>query len=263
MNPLYPLARIDLLGEAQTQPKILPRLVILHTNASPGTVTPAQLRAYMGRADVGVECTFDVGSDGAVWQYMPANVRADCNYQANPFAVSIETQDRGSATLNVTPWTRAQVDALVEVLAWLRDEWQIPMVRAAHWSGSGVGAHRDFPQWSLTGHSCPGDARFAQVPDIIARAAVFGRQPPQPPAPNHPTLPAGLVPLYTEESDVNPYRITNPNRPTQLIRWPSGALGWCSHAEAALYPESHSEPDTATFDALVAACTVPAVPSGQ
>lgn len=247
MNPLYPLARIDLLGEAQTQPKIQPRLVILHTNASPGTVTPAQLRAYMGRADVGVECTFDVGSDGAVWQYMPVNVRADCNYQANPFAVSIETQDRGSATLNVTPWTRAQVDALVEVLAWLRDEWQIPMVRAAHWSGSGVGAHRDFPQWSLTGHSCPGDARFAQVPDIIARAARYGRKPPAP----------------EEEYDMAPYRITNPDRATQLIRWPSGALGWCSHAEAPLYPDAYVESDPGTFDALVAACTVPAVPPGQ
>jgi hypothetical protein len=248
MTPLYPAAHVDLLlPEATTQPRIVPRLVVLHTNAGSSSTSPAQLRAFMARADINVECHFDIGMQGDVWQFMPCNVRADCNAQANPFAISIETQDTGSGPLNSTPWTAGQVDAIVKLLAWLRDEWQIPMVRAAHWSGSGVGAHRDFPQWSAAAHSCPGNARFAQLPDIIARAARYGRNPPAP----------------DEEYDMAPYRITNPDRATQLIRWPSGALGWCSHAEAPLYPDAYVETDTATFDALVAACTVPAVPPGQ
>jgi hypothetical protein len=132
----------------------------------------------MARTDVNLECTFDIAADGAVYQFMPVDIRADCNAQANGFAISVETQDRGSATLNTTPWTREQCAAIVKLLVWLRDTWNIPMWRASQWNGSGVGAHRDFPEWSSSAHSCPGDARFAQVPALIATAADYGQMAP-------------------------------------------------------------------------------------
>lgn len=265
---LYPAARFELLPESQMQPRITPRLVILHTNGGPKSTSPASLHAYMARADVNVECHFDVGTGGDVWQFIPVDRRADCNVAANPFAVSVETQDSGAATLNVTPWNAPQIEAIVKLLIWLRDEWGVPMVRCTAWNGSGVGAHRDFPQWSGGSHSCPGNARFAQVPDIIALAALTGEGLPpldNPPVfDTTPTQPCGLVPLYTEDSNMAaPYRITSPKFAAQLIRWPSGALGWCTHAEAGLYSEGHDEADDNTFMALMTACTVPPVPASQ
>jgi hypothetical protein len=183
MTSIYPAADVDLLPEAGTQPTITPRLVILHTNGGTNSATPSQLRAYLGRPDVTLEAHFDVGLDGAVLQMMPVHVRADANYRANPFAVSIETQDHGSnhTPLNFDPWTPAQQTAIVNLLRWLAVEWSIPLERALSWDGSGVGAHRDFPEWSAAGHTCPGDARAAQVADLIARAR-GGITPPPPPS---------------------------------------------------------------------------------
>lgn len=168
---LFPAAVVKLLPEAKTQRSIAPRLVILHTNAGSKTATPDQIQKFQARADVTVESHFDVGFDGTVVQLMPLNVQADCNFKANPFAVSIETQDSGSKGLNQEKWTDAQVDTIVAILRFLHEEWDIPLVRADRFDGSGVGGHRDHKEWSKTGHSCPGDARAAQVDDIIARAA--------------------------------------------------------------------------------------------
>lgn len=169
--PFFPGARVDLLPEATTQTSIVPRLVILHTNAGGSSTTGYQLRAFMFRGEITLECHFQIDLDGTVHQYMPITVRADCNAAANPFAVSIETQDLGGATVDVTPWTPAQCAAIVNVLHWLHDTAGIPLERCTRWDGTGVAAHRDFPQWSAAAHSCPGVARVAQVPGLIAAAA--------------------------------------------------------------------------------------------
>jgi len=62
---IYPPAVVNLLPEAKTQRQIKPRLVILHTNGGKTTSTPDQLRAFLGRSDVNLECHFDIGFDGA------------------------------------------------------------------------------------------------------------------------------------------------------------------------------------------------------
>jgi N-acetylmuramoyl-L-alanine amidase len=172
VETLYPGARVKLLPEALTQPRITPRQIILHTNGGTNTATPAQLYAYLARADVTIESHFDVGTDGAVWQFMPIDRRADANLAANAWAVSIETQDNGGGAAGVaaTPWSRAQCASLVALLHWLGEVAGIPMQRARAYDAPGVGAHRDYPEWSASAHSCPGDARAAQVPMLIAAA---------------------------------------------------------------------------------------------
>lgn len=209
MTAVYPGAIYKPLPEATTQKKITPRLIILHTNGGGSSTNGAQLWAYMSKPTVDLECHFQIDLDGTVWQFMPVDVKADCNAAANPFAVSIETQDKGSATLNVTPWSDLQVLSIVEVIAWLRDDYGILMARCLDWNGAGIGAHRDFPQWSNSAHSCPGDARFAQVPGIIALAKDYnaGEPPVEPPVvvppvvlpPVTPFPTAGFVPLYSED----------------------------------------------------------------
>lgn len=175
-NPIYPMAHVDMLPEATTQPGIVPRMCILHTNAGSRSASPEQLRGYMGHDEVTVECHFDIGSGGDVWQYMPVNVRADCNAKANGFAVSIETQDHGSGQVggvDAEPWTDAQVEAISGVLAWLNSEWGVPLRRVTMWNGEGVGGHRDYREWSGDAHSCPGNARAGQVDGIIQRAQML------------------------------------------------------------------------------------------
>lgn len=169
--PYYPAAHVDLLPEATTQPAIKPRLVILHTNAGSRSTNGFELRKWMARDDVGLECHFQVDSDGLVHQFMPVNVRADCNAAANPFAVSIETQDRGAATVDSTAWTAEQGSSIVGLLRWLHDVYSVPLERCTRWDGVGVAGHRDFHQWSKSAHSCPGNVRWAQIPALIAAAA--------------------------------------------------------------------------------------------
>lgn len=186
---LYPAAHVDLIEpEATIQSAIVPRLVIVHTNGAKNTSTPAQLRAYLGQPSVRIECHLDIGLDGDVWQYMPLNVRADANVAANRFqvagddtwygAISIETQDHGylSSPIDQDPWTPEQCDALVAFLVWAREELGIPTTRVTSPFGVGIAAHVDFPIWSAGAHTCPGKARLAQLPDLIADA-----QPPAPP----------------------------------------------------------------------------------
>lgn len=187
---IYPAAHVDLLPEAKTQARITPRLVILHTNGGSRTSTPAQLRSFLGgTSDGGVESHLDIGLDGAVWQFMPFDVRADANVAANRFqvsgdptwygAISIETQDHGylQGPIDADPWTPEQCDSIVEFLRWANGELGIPLVRVTAPNGMGVAAHRDFPQWSGSAHSCPGKARAAQVDELISRAADQGEPP--------------------------------------------------------------------------------------
>lgn len=274
MTAVYPVAIFKPLPEAKTQTKITPRLIILHTNGGGSSTNGAQLWAYMNQTTVTLECHFQIDLDGTVWQFMPVDVRADCNAAANPFAVSIETQDKGSATLNDTPWADPQVQSIVEVIAWLRDDYGILMARCLDWNGAGIGAHRDFPQWSNSAHSCPGNARFAQVPDIIEQAKNYNATNPPtdippvvvPPVmtlpPVTPNPPAGWVPLYSKEGGVAAlHRIVHPRFATEVVRWDSGALGWANHAENV--PTEVIETDDEAFKAIMGSATVPPVPPSQ
>lgn len=180
----YPGARWRPLPENATQARITPRLVILHTAVS----TADSLYPYFSRDSVHVESTFYVQSDGGSEQYMDTNRRADCNRDANGFAISVETEDNGASDpADIPPWTKAQFAALVELVAWCCRTHGIPAVKAGSWDGQGIGYHRQFsgdPGWNRN-HACPGPARIAQMPALIAAVkAKLSTPKPQPtPAP--------------------------------------------------------------------------------
>lgn len=181
----------------QTEPKITPNIVILHTMAGSLAGTEA---FFKSKGYDGVESHFGVGGGGAVRQWQDTGRQADANYQANDRAISIETEDKNSKFFpswsgsNVPKWTEAQMQALALLLAWIHEEHGIPLqlVPDSKPGRTGIAYHRQGidgnysngrvsggEHWSVSrGKVCPGDRRIAQIPELIDRArALVGKVP--------------------------------------------------------------------------------------
>lgn len=170
------------LPQVVSQSKIVPYSIILHTNSSSSGKNRWQnLWNFLASNRAGgVESHFQIDMDGTIIQFMPCNVRADCNYKANSFvqnfrtvgAISIETQDNGEATLDKTPWTLPQIAAINNVVAAVGHKYGVPYVQPATWDSAGVGYHSLFKEWSIyKGKVCPGAARIAQMDYVRSEAA--------------------------------------------------------------------------------------------
>lgn len=168
----YPGATWRPLPETRSQSPIKPRLLIFHSAVSRGRT----LHGYFDSPGVNVESHLYVQADGDCEQYIDSEVRADANYLANPFALSVESWDDGDP--DKVPWTPAQMKRNVDIAVWAHKHHGIPLRRAAAWDGSGIGGHTDFPRhWTnVPSKTCPGLARRPQVQEIIdrARQRVFG-----------------------------------------------------------------------------------------
>lgn len=122
---VYPEALWRPLSESRTQPRITPRLIILHSAVdTPGST---DLRRFFDLAGVKIESHFWVRLDGRVEQFIDTTVRADANHRANPFAISIETEDEGQP--DRLPWTAAQLASLSRLVAWASRAHGIPLRR--------------------------------------------------------------------------------------------------------------------------------------
>lgn len=182
----YPYAAWMPIPEAATQGPITPRLLVLHSQAGPALTSLESLWKYVARDDIHIEPTFILDLDGRMAQLVDVFTKADCQYKANGFATSVETQDRGAATLYTTPWSTQQVQQLAGLAAWmhLHPRIRLPLLPAAKWDGTGVGPHRQFPEWSVyAGKTCPGDARVAQIPQILTLATQIANTYPSTPIP--------------------------------------------------------------------------------
>lgn len=169
----YPRAVKRELPQNRSQSRIDPRTIALHTAVSNGS----SLFNYFNGRSSGVESHFYIRKDGTVEQYMDTTVRADCQNDANGFAVSIESWDGyGSvwtSERDLPAWNLRQVDAIVDLMAWLHRTHGIPLRVSRSWDDSGVGWHRKYigrPGWARSPRACPGDRRIAQIPDMIAAA---------------------------------------------------------------------------------------------
>jgi len=179
------------IPEAATQPNIEPRNAILHTNA--GKNSAGSLWGYITQASVTGEPHFQVGY-GQTEQYMPLNRRADCNYSANRWlqnghwygAIAFETQDSGSATVEITPWSTTQLRSMVNALTAICIVYGVHCAQPGAWNDSGIGHHSLFPfqgigskAWTnVRGKTCPGRARKAQMDyirsEVAKNLAAFG-----------------------------------------------------------------------------------------
>lgn len=161
---------------------IKPRVLILHTEATRGKARPHS----------GLEWHFWIANNGFIDQLVDTNRRADANYRANPFAISVETEDDG--TPDNDPWTPQQVKAILKLCRWVHEEHGIPLRRCNAWDGSGIGYHTMWgapSPWTPVAKTCPGAARKAQfereIMPLLTRAGTVV-QPPRPsPAPSPPS----------------------------------------------------------------------------
>lgn len=188
---LCPFAEVKLLPESSTQPRITPRVAILHSAAGRGSL----FRFF--RDSSSLESHFWIDVDGRIEQYVDTGRRADANRDANGFAVSIETSSSPAAT---EPWTPAQVAAILRLLRWLATVHPIPLRKCDRWDGSGIGHHTMWgapSRWTPVAKSCPGPARKAQFPGILAALAT-GHEP-APPTPTPTPQPEGALMVTAED----------------------------------------------------------------
>lgn len=162
--------RMELNPESYQQMTITPTQFIMHSIAAPWD----ERRMYeYWRDSTNLESTWGLDFDGSCAQYLSTTTRADANNKANVRAVSIET---ASNLEHTDAWTPAQMEMLIRIGVWLHHEHGIPLRKCRTWDDPGYGYHRMFPEWSVSGTDCPGDARAKQFneyvfPEIVRRAS--------------------------------------------------------------------------------------------
>lgn len=159
---LCPFAEHLLIPPGANDPRIIPRVAVLHVDAGDA----ASLYTYFRDRSGGVESHFHVRRDGVIEQYRDTDYQADANHLANDFAVSIETQGYG-----VGEWTPEQLASIKRLLRWLNEAHPlIALQKCPTWNGSGVGYHVQFGSpgaWTPVAKSCPGADRIRQFNTVI------------------------------------------------------------------------------------------------
>jgi hypothetical protein len=183
----------------QTEPRIVPRILIYHT-----MVGYLRSTENMFKKDGfwGTESTWGVGGpwdgdalDGVAWQWQGVLWQADAQFEANAWCNSIETSDGG--VYPPTPeWSDKQVKKLIEIGAWWCKNTGNPPEIAKSYDGRGLGYHQLYRPWNQASHNCPGPKRVAQFRELIVpgiQKALDGHvDPPEPPVTGvYPPFPLG------------------------------------------------------------------------
>ncbi len=127
-------------------------------------------------------------------QYVDTKFRAPANLEGNPTLISLETQGGVGKDLDAG-WTATQRERIAWILAQCNKIHGTPLHAMPNSlpGSTGVGYHRQGvdpyrvyggEHWSTSyGKVCPGTARMAQIPSIIARAKQLVAPPVPPPPP--------------------------------------------------------------------------------
>lgn len=187
MPDIYPGGSWRPLG-AQTQPRMSAHEVVcLHTMVGYLTSTDAMFRS---QGFNGTESHFGVGGkwggdaaqglDGKVWQWQDCDYTADANLEGNDRVISIETADNAPQSPDdIEAWTPKQVDAIVDLVAWLCRTYSIParLIPDTKPGTRGIGYHAQgtaaslpagAERWSTTvGKPCPTKRRIDQIVNVV------------------------------------------------------------------------------------------------
>ena len=165
---LYGTAVKKLIPPGPTDPRITPRIVILHVDAG----NADSLYGWFNGPSGGVEAHFFVKKNGTVEQYRDTAWQADANTDANDFAISIETQGYAAGE-----WTPEQLAAIKALILWCNRTHGIPLTKCKTWDGSGIGYHTQYPgRWDKRGASCPGPDRIRQFNNVLVPWLATGEE---------------------------------------------------------------------------------------
>lgn len=143
---------------------------------------------------------FSTWADGRIGQSRDTAYRSAANLNGNHRVIAIENEDHGRAFgpwsgSDVPPLTSAQVLANAQILAWAHEEHGVPLQLCpdSRPGSRGLAYHRqgvdgNFGTYRFAGRAtggevwtsaygkvCPGDARIAQLPDILDAAKTIVR----------------------------------------------------------------------------------------
>ncbi|MGH1563023.1 peptidoglycan recognition protein family protein [Mumia sp. DW29H23] len=160
---VIPFALNKLIKPGPNDPRIEPRLFILHVDAG-NAFSLFGLFSRNQRGN-GIESHGHIRNDGVLEQYRDTDYEADANYLANPIALSFETQGFGGGK-----WTAKQLSTIKRAILWAHRQHGIPLQVPKTWDGSGVGYHVLFGapgKWTPVAKSCPGPKRIKQFRDVL------------------------------------------------------------------------------------------------
>lgn len=168
-------------GKQGTQPNYVN---IVHTMVGylNGTDSYFRQAGISLESSLGIGCKYDGDElDGAVYQWMYIQDRADANSDANGYATSIETAD-GGGNRYLERWSVRQAESIAQVqAAWcIRFNRPPVLVDRAHSSQRGLAYHRQgIDPWRMAGDDrwspdrgkvCPGEPRINQyINNVIPR----------------------------------------------------------------------------------------------
>lgn len=160
---LIPFAEKKLIAPGSNDPRITPRIGILHVDAG----NAYDLEDYFRHRSGGIESHGHIPKDGKLFQYRDTDWQADANHLANDFATSWETQGFGEGE-----WTDEQIATIKRVILWHWEEHRIPLRVVDSWDDpkGGWGYHTLFgspSNWTPVAKSCPGPDRIRQFHEII------------------------------------------------------------------------------------------------
>jgi N-acetylmuramoyl-L-alanine amidase-like protein len=163
LSSLATVKLVPYVGLGRRSPR---KAAVLHTNG--GNAPNGSLFSLFSGNASGAHGTkklhlgahFQIKNDGSIEQYVDTDLSVGHAWDANSFAVGIETQDDNQCRKR---WTDAQVDSIVALLM----ELGVPPKLLEQTPSDGVGWHRQYDSWNLSKHSCPCDTRQMQVTSAI------------------------------------------------------------------------------------------------
>jgi hypothetical protein len=159
---VYPGAVRKLIAPSDKDPRITPKVAVLHVDAGNAT----SLYNWFKQQGT-TESHFHIRKDGVVEQYRDTDWQADAQVGGASHGISIETQGYGTGS-----WTPEQVAAIKSLLTWLHKTHPIPLRPPANPYDAGVGYHSMWPSsregtWARDGRTCPGPDRIKQYRNVL------------------------------------------------------------------------------------------------
>jgi hypothetical protein len=208
---IYPGATKKLLDMQYLSGKTIASYNRVNLHVQAGTGSLYGFFNHEGRAS----SHFWVSYSGKVEQYVDTKYRAEADLDGNDATISIETEGGTGSKADSDPWKDAQVEAIIDLVAWITKTHKIPvrLVKDAYPaadSSRGVSWHRcgidgNFPELpdiragrkqrggggqmyysSSTGKVCPGGGKIKQIPYIVDRINGEDTTPPKPSEPEPP-----------------------------------------------------------------------------